>query len=261
MPGRFAGRVAVITASGSGIGAATAQRLAGEGASVVVADLSGTRADAITASITSSGGRAVALKMDASDSAAVERTIRLALDTFGRLDVMVNNAGLAEPAPLDEISLESWNRVIAVTLTSAFLGMKHCLPVMRAQGKGVIVNTASISGTAADYGLSSYNAAKAGVPIAFGTDAGSPVVGHEVVAPELKFMVKVGVVTNNYAALRSATSVAAKLSHLEYKIGTLEAGKEADVIVVDGDPIADLDVLDHVQMTFIGGKKMLGVGD
>ena len=93
----------------------------------------------------------------------MQQTIRLALDRFGRLDVMMNNAGLAEPAPLEEITLESWNRVIAVTLTSAFLGMKYCLPVMRAQGKGVIVNTASISGTAADYGLSSYNAAKAGV--------------------------------------------------------------------------------------------------
>jgi meso-butanediol dehydrogenase/(S,S)-butanediol dehydrogenase/diacetyl reductase len=76
---------------------------------------------------------------------------------------MVNNAGLAEPAPLDEITLESWNRVIAVTLTSVFLGMKHCLPIMRARGKGVIVNTASVSGTGGDYGLSSYNAAKAGV--------------------------------------------------------------------------------------------------
>src|SRR6185503_10675909 len=113
--------------------------------------------------IAGGGGRAASIKMDASDPEAVQRTIRLALDTFGRLDVMVNNAGLAEPAPLDEISLESWNRVIAVTLTSVFLGMKHCLPVMRAQGRGVIVNTASISGTAADYGLSSYNAAKAGV--------------------------------------------------------------------------------------------------
>ncbi len=104
------------------------------------------------------------------------------------------------------------------------------------------------------------NAAKAGVPIAFGTDAGSPVVGHEIVAPELKFMVKVGVVTDNYGALRSATIVAAKLSKLDKKIGTLEAGKEADVIVVGGDPIADLDALDHVQMTFIAGKKMVGVG-
>jgi meso-butanediol dehydrogenase/(S,S)-butanediol dehydrogenase/diacetyl reductase len=163
MPGRFAGQVAIVTAGGAGIGAATARRFAGEGAAVVVADLSGTRAEAVASSITTSGGRAAAIKMDAADSEAMQRTLRLALDTFGRLDVMVNNAGLAEAAPLDEISLESWNRVIAVTLTSVFLGMKYCLPIMRARGRGVIVNTASISGMAGDYGLSSYNAAKAGV--------------------------------------------------------------------------------------------------
>ncbi len=105
------------------------------------------------------------------------------------------------------------------------------------------------------------NAAKAGVPIAFGTDAGSPAVGHEIVAPELKFMVKVGVVSDNYAALRCATIVAARVSKLESKLGTLEAGKEADVIVIDGNPLADLDALEHVEMTFIAGKRMLGVGD
>jgi len=105
------------------------------------------------------------------------------------------------------------------------------------------------------------NAAKAGVPIAFGTDAGSPAVGHEIVAPELKFMVKTGVVTDNYAALRSATSVAARVNRVESKLGTLEVGKDADVIVIDGDPIADLDSLGRVQMTFIAGKKMIGVGN
>jgi meso-butanediol dehydrogenase/(S,S)-butanediol dehydrogenase/diacetyl reductase len=161
--GRFTGQVAIVTAGGAGIGAATARRFAGEGAAVVVADLSGTRAETVASSIATSGGRAAAIKMDASDPEAVQRTLRLALDTFGRLDVMINNAGLAEAAPLDEISLESWNRVIAVTLTSVFLGMKYGLPIMRAQGRGVIVNTASVSGTAGDYGLSSYNAAKAGV--------------------------------------------------------------------------------------------------
>jgi imidazolonepropionase-like amidohydrolase len=105
------------------------------------------------------------------------------------------------------------------------------------------------------------NAAKAGVPIAFGTDAGSPAVGHEVVAPELKFMVKVGVVADNYAALRSATIVAARISRLQDKLGTLEAGKEADLIVIDGNPLEDLDALEQVRMTFIAGKKMLGVGN
>lgn len=105
------------------------------------------------------------------------------------------------------------------------------------------------------------NAAQAGVLIAFGTDAGSPAVGHEIVAPELKFMVKVGVVADHYAALRSATSVAALISRLENKLGTLTVGKEADLIVVNGNPLADLDALEQVQMTFIAGKKMLGVGD
>jgi meso-butanediol dehydrogenase/(S,S)-butanediol dehydrogenase/diacetyl reductase len=161
--GELDGRVAIVTAGGAGIGAATVRRLAGEGAAVVVADISGTRAGAVAESVTASGGRAVPIKMDVADAAAVERTIGLALERFGRLDIMVNNAGVAELAPLHEVSLESWNRVIAVTLTGTFLGMKHAIPVMRRQGRGVIVSTASISGTAGDYGLSSYNAAKAGV--------------------------------------------------------------------------------------------------
>lgn len=105
------------------------------------------------------------------------------------------------------------------------------------------------------------NAANAGVPIAFGTDAGSPVVGHEIVAPELKFMVKLGIKRDNYDALRSATVVPSFISRMDKQIGTLEAGKLADVIVIDGDPLADLSALEHVQMTFIGGKKMIGVGD
>jgi imidazolonepropionase-like amidohydrolase len=103
-------------------------------------------------------------------------------------------------------------------------------------------------------------AAEAGVPIAFGTDAGSPAVGHEVVAPELKFMVQVGVVADTMAALRSATSVAARVNRMESRLGTLEAGKEADLIVVDGDPSADLDALNRVRQTYIAGKQMLRVG-
>lgn len=100
-------------------------------------------------------------------------------------------------------------------------------------------------------------AAQAGVTIAFGTDAGSPVVGHDVIAPEMKFMVKVGVVTDNYAALRSATSVAARLNKLEKKLGTLEAGKLADVIVLEGNPLDDLDAVSRVRMTFLSGKRMV----
>ena len=163
MAGKLDGRVAIVTAGGAGIGAATARRFVQEGAAVVIADLSGKRAEEVTAGIKTSGGRAVCIKMDAAEPEGVQATIKLALDTYGRLDIMFNNAGLAEVAPLDEFSLESWNRVLAVTLTSTFLGMKYCLPIMRNQGKGVVINTASISGIGGDYGLSSYNAAKAGV--------------------------------------------------------------------------------------------------
>ncbi|MDE1161467.1 MAG: amidohydrolase family protein [Acidobacteriaceae bacterium] len=100
-------------------------------------------------------------------------------------------------------------------------------------------------------------AAEAGVPIVFGTDAGSPAVGHEVVSPEMQFMVKVGVMKDNYAAIRSATIVAAKMNKLDSKLGTLEAGKLADVVVVDGNPLEDLKALDKVTMTFLEGKRLV----
>lgn len=163
MAGKLQGKVAIVTAGGAGIGAATARRFAGEGAAVVIADLSGTRARAVTDEIAAAGARAACIKMDASDPEAIQATIKLALDSFGRLDVMFNNAGMAEVAPVHETTLESWNRVMAVTLTSTFLGIKYAVPIMRRQGGGAIVNTASISGTRGDYGMASYNAAKAGV--------------------------------------------------------------------------------------------------
>ena len=100
-------------------------------------------------------------------------------------------------------------------------------------------------------------AAAAGVPIAFGTDAGSPAAGHEVVSPEMEFMVDIGVVKDNYAAIRSATVVAARMNKLENKLGTLEAGKLADVIVVDGNPLESLQALDKVTMTFLEGKRLV----
>jgi imidazolonepropionase-like amidohydrolase len=101
-------------------------------------------------------------------------------------------------------------------------------------------------------------AAKAGVPIVFGTDAGSPAVEHDVVAPELAHMVKVGVCPDNLDALASITIRAARLSKMDHLIGTLEAGKDADLIVVDGNPDEDLFALEHVKTTFVGGRRMHG---
>jgi len=100
-------------------------------------------------------------------------------------------------------------------------------------------------------------AAQAGVPMAFGTDAGSPAVAHDVVAPELKFMVQLGIAKDNYAAIRAATAVGSTVIHLQDKIGTLQAGKLADVIVVAGNPLEDLDALKQVQMAFVGGRRLV----
>ena len=157
------GRTAIVIAAGSGIGAATAKLFAAEGARVVVADLSGRRGGEIAESIRGSGGEAISIKMDVAEPSGIEATIRLALDTYGRLDILHNNAGYATIADVHETSLEEWNRAIAVNLTGTFLAMRLAIPVMRKQGKGAIVNTASVSGLAGDYGMGAYNAAKAGL--------------------------------------------------------------------------------------------------
>lgn len=99
-------------------------------------------------------------------------------------------------------------------------------------------------------------AAEAGVPIVFGTDAGSPAVGHDVVSPELAFMIDVGVARDTYDAIHAATSRAARLSGVLDRRGTLTTGKDADVIVVDGNPLADIHALDHVVRTYVGGALL-----
>lgn len=162
-PFSIEGKTAIVTGGGVGIGKSIAIEFARAGADVAVCSRKLENCEAVAKAIRDLGRRSFAMAVDVRQEDQVKAIVDRAVAEFGRLDVMVNNAGLAEAAPLDEISLQSWNRVIAVTLTSVFLGMKYCLPIMRAQGRGVIVNTASVSGTAGDYGLSSYNAAKAGV--------------------------------------------------------------------------------------------------
>lgn len=103
-------------------------------------------------------------------------------------------------------------------------------------------------------------AARAGVRICFGTDAGSPAVRHETVVPEMEFMVSVGVVANNHGAIMSATREAAAMNGIDDVVGTLEVGKEADLIVVDGDPVDELEALARVQMTFVKGCLMFSKG-
>ncbi len=103
-------------------------------------------------------------------------------------------------------------------------------------------------------------AAKAGVPIAFGTDAGSPAVQHDVVVPELKFGVELGIYKDNYTAIRAATSLSAKINNQLNILGTLEEGKYADVIVTHGNPVANLDDLKRIRLTFVEGRCLYQEG-
>ena len=98
-------------------------------------------------------------------------------------------------------------------------------------------------------------AAKAGVRMIFGTDSGSPAVPHGTVASELEFNVKLGVAADNHAALMSATREAAKMNRIDDKVGTLEKGKEADVIIVDGNPLEDLKALEKVDLVLLRGAR------
>lgn len=160
---RFEGRVAVITAAGSGIGASVARALAAEGARVVVSDLSKTRAEAVAEGIREAGGTVRVAKVDVSAPDQVEALLHDTLAAWDRLDILINNAGLGMPKELHEQSLEEWQRTLDVTLSGTFYGIKWGVPIMRAQQGGVIVNTASICGLSGDYNMGPYNAAKAGV--------------------------------------------------------------------------------------------------
>jgi NAD(P)-dependent dehydrogenase (short-subunit alcohol dehydrogenase family) len=164
MTKQFENTVAMVTGAGSGIGAAIAKRFSEEGANVVVGDIDEDAARKIADEIKADGGTAAAVRQDVGDPISVEKSIDVALDKFERLDVAVNNAGITgDLAPLAEYSLEGWDKVIAVNLSSVFYGMKYQIPAMLRSGGGSIVNIASILGSVAARDSSGYNAAKHGV--------------------------------------------------------------------------------------------------
>jgi 3-oxoacyl-[acyl-carrier protein] reductase len=143
----LANRVAIVTGAGRNIGRATALMLAEDGAAVVVnARSNQTEADAVVAEIGRNGGQAIAVLADIADPAAVDRMIAATVKRFGRIDLLVNNAALRREKPLDEMSLEEWRHVMAVTLDGPFLCVKACLPHLKASGAGTIVNLGGMSG-------------------------------------------------------------------------------------------------------------------
>jgi meso-butanediol dehydrogenase/(S,S)-butanediol dehydrogenase/diacetyl reductase len=156
-------RVALVTGSGSGIGEATAKRLAAEGAAVVVVDLNREGAERVAQEIRAAGGRAEALHANVGVPSEIEDMVKFASAKFGRLDILHNNAIRLYTGRIGEMSLENWRKQVDLGLTAYWYATRCALDVMVPQGRGAIVNTGSVSGLAADYGLGAYNAIKAGV--------------------------------------------------------------------------------------------------
>jgi NAD(P)-dependent dehydrogenase (short-subunit alcohol dehydrogenase family) len=144
--GDLAGAAVVVTGAGSGIGRASAMSFARRGARVVVSDLDGARADAVTAEIVAGGGDAVAVPADVTQLADVERLRDACLEHFGRVDVVMNNVGVIAMGPPETLPLEAWQRVIDINLLSVVRSNLVFLPLLLAQERGHVVNTASASG-------------------------------------------------------------------------------------------------------------------
>jgi len=157
---KLKGKVAVVTGGASGIGAATARLFAQNDARVIVADIDEAGGSRIASEL---GGDAAFFKVDVSQPGQVDAMVKSAVNKYGRLDILHNNAFYSTFGPVGQISIDEWQKTIAVTLSGVFYGMRFALPQMVAQGGGVVVNTASISGLFGDYMLGAYNAAKAGV--------------------------------------------------------------------------------------------------
>lgn len=155
---RFAEKTAVVTGAASGIGAATAERLAAEGAAVVLADVSADRGEGVAAGIRADGGRAVFVRADVSDPGDWERIVAVA-HAYGPVAVLVSNAYTVDVTPVHEMSVESWERQLAVNLTGGFLGFKALLPDLRGT-RGAAVLTSSVHAHKGIPGHPAYAASK-----------------------------------------------------------------------------------------------------
>lgn len=158
---RLAGKIALITGAASGIGLATAQRFAQEGAVVMLADRNADGLRDARATLSDAGHETVTL--DVTDEQAWIALADRIAGQFGKLDILVNNAGFGKFASIADTSLDQWRAIIAVNLDSVFLGTKYLLPLLAKSGSGAIVNMSSIRGIVAGDGTGSYCAAKGGV--------------------------------------------------------------------------------------------------
>jgi 3-oxoacyl-[acyl-carrier protein] reductase len=160
---RFENRVALVTGASRGIGEAIARRLAAEGATVLAAARSTPSLDRVVAEISSAGGAARAVALDVSETASIDAAVKSALEEHGQIDVLVNNAGIAEDNLILRMSREAWDRVLATNLTGAFLLTQAVVKGMVRRRYGRIVNVTSVVGLMGNAGQANYASAKAGL--------------------------------------------------------------------------------------------------
>lgn len=163
--GRVSGKVAIVTGGGLGIGRATAELLAEEGARVAVTDIDEEAGRETVARIDADGYQAAFFKHDVAEEDQWKRVVERVNDAFGPPTVLVNNAGIYLIEPMEEMTVEEWRRLMDINVTGVFLGMKHCAPTMREQGGGSIVNLSSVAGLIGAGDHTCYGASKGAVRI------------------------------------------------------------------------------------------------
>jgi 3-oxoacyl-[acyl-carrier protein] reductase len=160
---RLSDKVAIVTGSAQGIGLATALRLASEGARVVVSDLGGARVQAAVAQVRAAGGQAMGCVVDVTDRAAIDAMVAEVKAAWGRIDILINNAGITKDARLAKMTSAQFDSVIAVNLKGVFECTQAVAELMVTQGSGSIVNASSVVGLYGNFGQTNYAATKAGV--------------------------------------------------------------------------------------------------
>ncbi|HTZ38691.1 MAG TPA: 3-oxoacyl-ACP reductase FabG [Syntrophales bacterium] len=160
---RLKDKVSIITGSGAGIGRATAIKFAAEGARVVVCDIDVKGVEDAVAEIRQKGGEAIGFKLDVTNKAEIEAMVKAIMETWGRVDVLVNNAGIIQDNQLAKMTDEQFDRVININLRGTYLCSRAVVEIMIAQKSGVLLNASSITGLYGNYGQTNYAASKWGV--------------------------------------------------------------------------------------------------